>query len=388
MRQPILPEPPEELKSISRALVSELRDELGSTGFMPFSRYMERVLYEPGLGYYSAGSHKLGREGDFVTAPELGNLFARCLAAQVEEIGARLGRYDLLELGAGTGRMAADLLNTLPAKSGLQRYRILERSADLRAVQQGLIAARAPDWVGRVEWLDAPPVEPWRGLILANEVIDALAVERFRIGPDGIEQAGISNAANGGGFAWCYRPAPTALARAVQGLGMALPPGYSSEVNLHLADWLASVTASLTEGLALFVDYGYPRAEYYLPERRDGTLVCHYRHHGHDDVFFWPGLQDITAFVDFTAVAEAGAACGLGLAGYCSQAMFLLGCGLDQLLACSSEHPDLDTFALTTQARHLTLPGMMGERFQVMALARGDPRELRGFALQDLSHRL
>lgn len=387
MQRSILPEPPEELKSISHALVSKLHDELRADGFMPFSRYMERSLYEPGLGYYSAGLHKLGREGDFVTAPELGCLFARCLAAQVQEIGTRLDHYDILELGAGTGRMAADLLTALTPENGPRRYRILDRSADLRAVQQQLIADRVPLWIDRVEWLDAPPAEPWQGVVLANEVIDALAVERFRVGPDGIEQAGISRAANADGFTWGYRPAPAALAQAVHHLGLALPPGYTSEINLNLPDWLASVTSSLTEGSVLLVDYGYPRSEYYLPQRSDGTLVCHYRHHGHDDVFFWPGLQDITAFVDFTAVAEAGAACGLELAGYCSQAMFLLGCGLDQLLQPSARNADVD-FARTTEARHLTLPGMMGERFQVMALARGDLRELRGFALQDLTYRL
>lgn len=394
MSSAILPEPPAELKRLSHALAERLRAEIAEQGFLPFARYMERVLYEPGLGYYSAGLHKFGAAGDFVTAPELGLLFARCLANQVAEIGravtAAHGRYDILELGAGSGRLAAGLLAALAPERLPARYRILERSADLRAEQRRVLAERAPGVLDRVEWLERPPQTPWHGVLIANEVVDALAVERFRLRGGCVEQAGVRVEADA--FAWDYRPAPTRLERAVRALHLDVPEPYASEILPDLAAWLRTVTDTMVAGLALFVDYGYPRSEYYLPQRRDGTLMCHYRHRAHDDPFFWPGLQDLTAWVDFTALAEAGADCGLDLAGYTTQAMFLLGCGLDRILAAESDAGGSAPVELTTEARQLTLPGMMGERFQVMGLARGldDLLDgpLSGFSLRDLGYRL
>ncbi len=384
-----LPEPPEDLKLISRELCARIRGRLDSDGLMPFSRFMEMALYEPGLGYYSAGLHKLGPSGDFVTSPELGSLFAACLAGQAAELAGELGAYDILEIGAGTGRLAADLLRNVPAERLPRKYRILERSADLRDVQRRNIAEHAglPD---RVEWLDEPPAEDWQGLLLANEVLDALAVERFRQGENNVEQLCVR--AEGDGLTWGARPAPGDLERAVDHIvsdtGRKFRTGYRSEVNLHLAPWLCSATAAMKRGLALFIDYGYPRSEYYMPERSDGTLMCHYRHRAHDDSFFWPGLQDITAWVDFTALAEAADACGLDVEGYASQTLFLLGCGLDRLLADRHEKSDDGGAAIGAEARQLTLPGMMGEKFQVMGLGRGLEKPLRGFSLQDLRHRL
>jgi len=386
MSRPILPEPPPELKQLSLALSGKIHGAIEVEGFIPFSRFMEMALYEPGLGYYSAGLHKLGRTGDFVTAPELGSVFAACFARQVEEVAANLGAFDILELGAGTGKLAADLLEHLPAAMQPRRYYILERSADLQAVQQHLIAGRVPQWQNRVKWLRQPPAEPWDGILLANEVIDALAVERFRLSADGVEQVGVGT--RNGGLEWRFRPAPAALDQRVNSLRLEVDPPYISEVNLHLADWLLSVVKSLRRGVALLVDYGYPRAEYYLPERRDGTLICHYRHRAHDDVFFWPGLQDITAFVDFTAVAEAADACGLDVAGYNSQAMFLLACGFDDIISQRMAKSSDSGIQITAEARQLTMPGQMGERFQVMALTRGMNAAMRGFALQDLRYRL
>ncbi len=390
MSSSILPEPPHELKQLSLALSEKLRTEIASEGFIPFSRFMEMALYEPGLGYYSAGLHKFGEHGDFVTAPELGSLFAGCLARQAEQVAAQFQSagedYDILELGAGTGRLAADLLSQMDASKQPRRYLILERSADLQNVQQHTIAASVPDWQDRVKWLSRPPSSPWQGLLLANEVVDALAVERFRIGQAGIEQCcvGIHN----GAFTFRHRPADDALRSAVAGLGQALPTGYQSELNLHLPGWLQAVSGQMQRGIALFIDYGYPRSEFYRPERSDGTLMCHYRHRAHDDVFFWPGLQDITAFVDFTALAEAGESCGLELSGYTSQTMFLLGSGLDQVLTRQARQSDDDGVRVNMEARQLTLPGNMGERFQAMALSRGMQEELSGFSLRDLSHRL
>ena len=389
MSRAILPEPTPELKELSNRLCALIREEARRDGFMPFSRFMEMALYQPGLGYYSAGLHKLGASGDFVTAPELGGLFAGCLARQLEQIARELGEYDVLELGAGSGRMAADLLRQLDPGLAPKRYLVLERSADLRIVQQETIRREAPQWLDRVTWLDAPPKEDWQGVILANEIIDALAVERFRLGSGSVEQVGIAVAeGENAGFSWAHRPADDKLTEAVETLGLDKQQPYESEILPGLPAWLDTVSHTMQRGVALFIDYGYPRREYYLPERSQGTLMCNYRHRAHSDVFFWPGLQDITAFVDFTALAEAGEACGLELSAYTNQVMFLLGCGLDQLLLKGVESATDQGLALNAEAKQLTLPGMMGERFQVMALNRGMDVQLRGFELLDLSYRL
>lgn len=402
MSRVTLPDPPEELKNLSRRLCARIRERMADNNFLSFSQFMEMALYEPGLGYYSAGLHKLGADGDFVTAPELGSLFARCLARQLEQVGHELGEYDVLELGAGSGRMAVDVLRHIDRANSPRRYLILERSADLRAVQQQRIADEIPEWLSRVQWLDAPPEEEWNGVLLANEVIDALAVERFRLGHGSaaasIEQIGIrlnkDGAVDGSGFEWAYRDAADPLKAAVQSLGLEnldleyLHQSYESEILPGLPAWISAVSRQMKQGVAIFIDYGYPRREYYLLERNQGTLMCNYRHRAHPDVFFWPGLQDITAFVDFTALAEAGEACGLEMSGYTSQAMFLLGCGLDEIMQEAVETATDGGLSLHAEAKQLTLPGMMGERFQVMALSRDLNLELRGFALKDFSHRL
>lgn len=390
MARPILPEPPDDLKRLSRELQQRLRDAMRDAGHIPFARFMEMALYEPGLGYYSAGLHKLGAAGDFVTAPELGSLFGACLARQAEEIAADLDHWTVLEIGAGSGRLAAALLRELNVDCLPRRYAILERSADLRAVQRRTLADTVPEHLERVTWLDRPPAEPWSGLLLANEVIDALAVERFEIRDGAVRQLCIH--AEDGDFAWRTRPAPAPLEAGVRHLeadiGREFADGYRSEIQLHLPAWLDAVAGQLERGLALFIDYGYPRREYYRAERRDGTLMCHYRHRAHDDIFFWPGLQDLTAWVDFTALAEAADACGLEVDGYTSQAMFLAGCGLDVALNEKMAASPDGGAALAAEARQLTLPGQMGERFQVMGLGRGLAREPRGFSLLDLRYRL
>lgn len=390
MPRDILPEPPDDLKRHSERVLARILEAIGTSGEIPFEQYMEMALYEPGLGYYSAGLHKLGRSGDFVTAPEIGSLFAACLAGQCADIGEELGAYEVLEVGAGTGRLAVDLLRQVDPSHAPARYRILERSADLQQVQKELISREAPAWADRVEWLERPPVEAWQGVLIANEVIDALSTECFEIRDGGVHQLCVTN--TGDGLGWSTRPAPESLEAAVRHLekdtGLAFAHGYRSEVRPRLAAWLESLTATLSRGLALFIDYGYPRSEYYLPERREGTLMCHYRHHAHDDPFFSPGLQDITAWVDFTALAEAADACGLAVDGYTSQAMFLLGCGLDRVLSERSAEAEDGGLALNAEARQLTLPGMMGERFQVMGLGRGLQHEPAAFSLRDLRYRL
>ena len=370
---------------------ARLRAEIARAGgWIGFARYMELALYEPGLGYYSAGASKLGAAGDFVTAPELAPLFGRCLAVQCEEVLGTLGGGDLLELGAGSGAMAAALLAELERRDALpRRYRILDVSADLRERQRETIAAAVPGLADRVEWLDRLPGD-FTGVIVANEVLDALPVERFVM--RGGEVASLGVAVREGRLAWCEGPASERLVEAVRHIerdtGAAWPEGYVSEVSLALGPWLGAIAAALARGVMLFVDYGLPRREYYSPERSEGTLLCHFRHRFHEDPFARPGLQDITAWVDFTAVAEAALAAGLDLAGYTTQAHFLLGSGLDGFLAGAAGLGVVPRAQLSRQAMLLTLPGEMGERFKVIALARAYGACLRGFDLRDLRHTL
>jgi SAM-dependent MidA family methyltransferase len=358
---------------------------------MSFCEFMEMALYEPGLGYYSAGLEQFGAGGDFVTAPEAGQLFARCLARQATQLGTALGGdWDILELGAGSGRLASDLLVALGEERAPARYRILDRSGALRQRQRERLA-NSPAWLlERVEWLDAPPGEPWQGLLLANEVIDALPVERFQVGDAGDEQLLVT--AFDGKLAWSSRPAPEALMQRLAhirvGLAAPWPSGYRSELLSTLPAWLKAVTDTLQRGVALFIDYGHPRREYYHPERMDGTLKCHYRQRVHHDPLTWPGLQDITASVDFTALAEAGDDAGLECLGYTSQAMFLLGAGLMEESADIESLPQRERLARAREIRLLTLPGEMGEAFHCMALGRGIDIALDGFARQDLRGRL
>jgi SAM-dependent MidA family methyltransferase len=372
-------------------LSARLREQIERAGgWIGFARYMQLALYEPGLGYYSAGARKFGAAGDFITAPEVAPVFSRCLAVQCAEVLENLGGGDLLELGAGSGVMAATMLAELERRDALpRRYFILDVSADLRQRQQATLAATVPRLLDRVEWLERLP-ERLEGLIVANEVLDAQPVERFVLRNGAIHALGVGW--QRGGPVWSEAPAPARLAQAVSHLereiGAVWPDGYASEINIDLADWLASVAAALARGVMLFVDYGLPRREYYAPERSDGTLLCHFRHRFHDDPFARPGLQDITAWVDFTAVAEAAHAVGLGLAGYTTQAHFLIGSGIGEFIANVADLDVVERVNLSRQAMLLTLPGEMGERFKAIALARGYDAPLRGFASRDLRHTL
>lgn len=379
----------------SQRLADLIRAEIAAAGGrLPFDRFMELALYAPGLGYYAAGARKLGPEGDFVTAPEVSPLFGRCVAEQCHEVLKALGGGDLFELGAGSGALAAQLLSALALRDTVpERYLILEPSPDLATRQRALLAERTPSLAERVHWITAPPPR-LRGLILANEVLDAMPVHRFCIGTDsGIEELVVE--IDGDGFrSSTAKPISPRLPNAVRALqqeGLALEPGYCSEINLRLDPWIEMLSQTLDAGMALLIDYGYPRREYYLPERHGGTLMCHFRHQAHPDPFKNIGLQDMTAHVDFTALARAGTAAGLDLAGYTNQANFLLGCGLDRLVAESAG----DTAALlelTAGVKQLVLPSAMGERFQVMALSRNltQPKSGSwcGFAMRDLSGRL
>ena len=381
---------PDEAEHSAR-LEARVREEIArSGGWISFARFMQIALYEPGLGYYSAGAHKLGAAGDFVTAPEVAPVFSRCLAVQCEELLRSLGGGDVLELGAGSGVMAAELLGELARRDCLpERYWILDVSADLRERQRATLAAVVPHLLDRVEWLDRLP-EDFTGIMVANEVLDALPVDRFVVRGGAVNALGVTSQL--GRLEWSEARAPEALADAVRGVerdtGVAWPDGYTSEINLGLADWLAALAASVRRGVLLFVDYGLPRREFYAAERSDGTLLCHFRHRFHDDPFTRPGLQDITAWVDFTAVAAAGQAAGLEVAGYTTQAHFLIGCGLGEFVADVSGLDVVSRVNLSRQAMVLTLPGEMGERFKAIALAKGYDSPLRGFAVRDLRHTL
>ncbi|HRQ65353.1 MAG TPA: SAM-dependent methyltransferase [Xanthomonadaceae bacterium] len=387
-----LPQPDDDARRLSESLIATIREEIAARGPMDFARYMELALYAPGLGYYAAGSEKFGAAGDFVTAPELGPLFGQCMAHALVPVLGQFRQAQIVELGAGSGALVCTLLPALGALGALPaRYAILEISADLRARQQEAIRRHCPMYADRVVWLNAPPASPWQGALVANEVPDALPVRRFVLRDHGCFALAV-DASGDGGLATVELPADAALARQVaaieQDLEAPLPRPYVSELCAMLPAWLHSVTARMERGVALFFDYGYPRREYYLAERRGGTLVCHYRHRAHADAMVWPGLQDITAFVDFTALAEAGVAAGLTLAAYCSQAQFLLNNGLMERLAGLELEEVSARQSRINEAKRLTLPGEMGERYQAMAFARDVEDPFPQLDAADLSHRL
>ncbi len=344
------------------------------------------ALYEPGLGYYVNGLHKFGAKGDFVTAPEQGRLFAGCIARQIDQLPAAIGGGTVLELGAGSGTLAFELLKALRRQP--ERYLILEPSAALREVQRERLSELPPALAGCVEWIATPPTSPFKGVILANEVLDALPVSAFQIDEHGVQERRVT--IDKDRLVWTHCPADERLEQAVKrlesSLGRDLPSGYASEVNLNLSAWLASVTEALESGLVLLIDYGYPRQEYYHPDRSEGTLVCHYRHRAHFDPFVWPGLTDLSTFVDFTAVAEAGSDIGLDVLGFSSQAGFLLSLGIHERLDQCTD--DRERLRLAGEIKRLTLPSEMGEKFKVIALGRGPLPRLDGFKLMDQLARL
>jgi SAM-dependent MidA family methyltransferase len=392
---PQAPAPDAAAQAHSERLLGLIRDHIRANGgAIPFSRYMELALYAPGLGYYSAGARKFGAEGDFITSPELGPTFAECIASCAAQVFSELGGdVDFFEIGGGSGAFAEAALRHLQAIDALPaRYRILEPSADLRERQQSrLREALEPQVFERVIWLDGPPEEKWRGLLFANEVLDALPTPRFAIRGGEVYEEFVALDPEGA-LIRVEQPADALLHAAVRhierDIGTPFADGYRSEVLPQLPYWIQAVGGLLHDGAMLFVDYGYPRSEYYLPERSDGTLVCHHRHRAHGDPFHLPGLQDITAFVDFTAVAEAGVNAGFDLAGYCAQATFLINAGLPERLAAIENIADpIERHRRTNEVKRLTLPGEMGERFQVIGFQRG--ANIRpAFARGDLTRRL
>jgi SAM-dependent MidA family methyltransferase len=388
-----LPLPGADELAHSVQLEALVRAEIRRAGSIPFWHYMELALYAPGLGYYSAGKTKFGASGDFVTAPEIGDLFARTMARATSNVLRASADTVFLEVGGGSGKFAAAALAEWEALGTLPRhYWILDRSAELRARQLEILTAQVPQLVHRVQWLDTPPEQPWRGVLFANEVIDALPAHRFVMRDGEVRELHV---AIDGDNRLCLveREADTMLIAAVSqvagDLDAPIADGYRSEILPQLPYWIEAVCGTLQAGLAVFVDYGYPRQEFYHPDRRDGTLTCHYHHRAHDDSLLWPGLQDITTWVDFTALAEAATRARWPLAGFTSQAQFLLAAGLLDMLQIEQLNADeAGRYALAQQVKRLTLPGEMGERFKVMCFARGIDGVPPAFSAYDQSRRL
>jgi SAM-dependent MidA family methyltransferase len=386
-----LPRPSAHELEVSAELARLIHREIAAAGgAVPFSHFMERCLYTPGVGYYSAGRRKFGAGGDFVTAPEISPLFGRCLARSCGAVLQLLGGGDILEFGAGSGQLAIDLLGELASMDCLpDRYLVLERSAELRGRQQQAIGRYLPQLLDRVSWIDALPDAGFCGVMLANEVLDAMSVERFQW--DGAAAALFYVRSEGEGFAWQLQAGETSdvTARIEDSLsGSNLCAGYISEFNASLQPWVQTVAECLDQGLVLLIDYGYPQHELFHPQRSSGTLMCHYRQHAHADPLLWPGLQDITAHVNFTAIAAAAVAADLDVAGYTTQAYFLLDCGLEDFLLQSGATDTTDYMKAAQQAKTLILPGEMGERFKCIGLTRGIDIPVPGFRLQDQRERL
>ena len=382
-----LPEPSADALSHSERLISVIRDEIeASGGSISFKRYMEMALYQPGLGYYVAGTHKLGAQGDFITAPEISPLYSQCIANQCAEILSKVGGC-VLELGAGSGIMAADILLELEKQNQLpEKYFILDLSPDLIQRQQQTLQKHAAHLLERVEWLSSLPTE-FNGVIIANEVLDAMPVSVFTQHEDNVYEHHVINENNK--LLEQLKPANKKLKQQVLSLNIpedATP--YTSELNPNIEAWLKSLSDSLKTGVILLVDYGYPRSEYYLPERNKGTLICHYQHMVNEAPLYYPGLQDITASVDFTAMAEAADTAGLTVAGFTTQAGFLTNAGLEKYFMQALDKSPDDQYKLAQQVRTLSLPSEMGERFKCIALSKFYDAELMGFSALDQRYRL
>ncbi len=367
----------------SQALLALITAEIDRHhGWLPFSRYMELALYAPQYGYYSGGGNPFGAGGDFVTAPTLSPLFGQTLARQLADLLPQTAGV-VYEFGAGNGALAASLLNSLPADQ-LHRYCIIEVSPQLADLQRQHIARHAPDAAAKVHHLSRLPAQ-LDGVVIGNEVLDALPVEVVRHHRGHWQQQGVVHQA--GKLDWQTRPLPDAAwARAVTGLPAI--EGYQTELHPQQQALTATVAQKLVRGALIWIDYGFDAAQYHHPQRDQGTLIGHYRHHSVHDVFFQPGLTDLTAHVNFTAIAEAAVDQGLDLVGYTSQANFLLNLGITDLLAATGEHDSADYIRAAAACQMLLSPHEMGELFKVMAFGRQVDVDWRGFRHGDLCHKL
>jgi len=362
-----LPPPEADAQQHSRRLVELIIERIArSGGVIGFDEFMQMALYEPGLGYYSAGMTKFGAAGDFVTAPEISDLFGYCLARQAADLVAQGCPAAVLEFGAGSGRLCAQILQALPA---LERYCILDLSADLRQRQQQYLQRQlSAELFDKIEWLCQLP-QDFDGIVLANEVLDAMPVHILHKQADWVE-LGVGYQEQR--FTWQPFAAGTAALAAMHAIEQRhgeLPVGYCSEVNLNYQPWLNALAQACRRAVVLIIDYGYEQSQYYRAERSRGTLNCHYRHRVHDDSLVYPGLQDITAFVDFDACADAAEASGFSATGLIEQGQFLLANGLlDEAQRRAGSADPMGQMAISQQVAMLSLPQEMGEKFKVLAL--------------------
>lgn len=382
-----LPIPSDLAQRHSGKLIELIKNEIEKNkGAISFQRYMELALYSPSLGYYTAGSAKLGEEGDFITAPEISPLFSQSLA---NAIFPALNQEEvILEVGAGRGRMASDILLYLKEKNKLPKeYWILELSADLRERQKQTIAATIPDYLDNVKWLDQLP-ENFSGIVLANELLDAMPVQLFQKNKNDINEVNVVWSENK--FAFQLKSSfDERLVHRVKNiedeLNTEFSSGYVSEINFVAEDWIKSISDSLQQGVIILVDYGFPRHEYYHVQRTQGTLMCHYRHRTHPDPFVYPGLQDITAHVDFTAMADAALEANLKVIGYTNQVSFLMGAGILELAKLNDGDENLEQqMEIASQVKKLTLPHEMGELFKVIGFSKNCETRLPAFEFRDL----
>ena len=388
---PSLPQPDAPSLEQSRRVaeyIGQRIDEAG--GSISFAEFMHHALYAPGLGYYTAGSTKFGEEGDYVTAPEVSSIFGRILARQCAEVLEQVQGGAILEYGAGSGKLAVDILDALAHRGRLpSKYLILEVSPDLRERQEVYVCEHLPMYADLVEWVDDVP-DRLRGVIIANEVLDSIPVERFVRRDTGVMQLRVES--TGDGFGFVEAPAPDNLAHYVavveKDLGQRLPDGYASEVCLATSPWIGGMSHALREGVVFLFDYGVSRREYYANERADGWLRCHFRHRAHSDPLILPGIQDLTAWVDFSSVAVAAVAQGFDIAGYTAQAQFLMAGGLDEEMQDFASLSLEEQVQLSQQVKTLTLPGEMGERFKCIALRKGHIEKPSAFSMADRTHTL
>ncbi len=385
----MLPPPEPALQARSARLANIIADEISdNAGWIGFDRYMHLALYHPSLGYYRSSLKKIGAGGDFITAPALGDLFARCIAAQTAEALEITGTTDIIEFGAGTGALARDILLELGSHDRLPgRYCIVETSAELSGCQRNLCDDLPIHIRSRIEWLETVPSRI-NGVVVANELLDALPCKRFVVDSQGhVRELGVSFGNDR--FQWAIGAIiDGAIEDVIPG---SLAAGYQSELPLQASAWMNTIGRALESGMILIFDYGFPGREFYHPDRSQGTLMCHYRHQVHSDPFFWPGLQDITSHIDFSAIVQTAVIAGLEVSGYCDQANFLISCGLLDLVTEAIQDGGLETremLEMTAQVKKLTMAHEMGELFKVIALTKNCPSSLQGFSRRNLKHRL
>ncbi|MCW8934765.1 MAG: SAM-dependent methyltransferase [Gammaproteobacteria bacterium] len=384
-----LPEPTPDEKQQSQKLVEVIKqDIIEAGGWIDFERYMQLALYSPGLGYYSGGAQKFGEQGDFITSPEVSSLFAQTLSNPVSKLIEKIPDTNIIEFGAGSGKLAADLLRALQKKAKLpEKYFIIELSAELQQRQKDTIRQLVPDLLTHVQWLTKLPESRVNAIVIANEVMDAMPVKRFRVKNKNIEKLGVE--IKGQQLELSYREADENLTKKVDALGINRNEyAYVSELNEHIKPWIKSITQCIEKGAIYLIDYGYPRSEYYSEERHMGTFLGYYRHRSIDAPLWYPGLQDLTAFIDFTEVAEAATENGFDVDGFTSQGNFLLNSGLSEVVENTATSSEIERLQIVQQMKTLSLLGEMGERFKVIGLSKGLEENVPGFEFRDFRYRL